>query len=113
MDIQQHIAQLISDTIAGEPWLLSKNSLELKAVINVPKDRKMGDFAFPCFVFAKELGKGPPMIAKELLGPLSERVTVDKQLSKVEDGDDVTLLDESCDEVRKTRDREGPIAGHD
>ncbi|TDJ71154.1 MAG: arginine--tRNA ligase, partial [Planctomycetota bacterium] len=39
-----------------------------------PRDAALGDFAFPCFVLAKELRKAPPAIAAELVGPLNERL---------------------------------------
>lgn len=39
---------------------------ELKAYIEVPKDTKNGDYAFPCFRLAKELKKAPPIIANEI-----------------------------------------------
>ena len=34
--------------------------------LEVPPDQKMGDFAFPCFILAKEFKKSPVEIAKEL-----------------------------------------------
>ncbi len=40
--------------------------------IEVPKDSKMGDFAFPCFVLAKEFKKNPVEIAKELAGKIKQ-----------------------------------------
>lgn len=39
---------------------------EVYAYIEVPSDKKMGDFAFPCFKLAKELRKSPQMIAEEI-----------------------------------------------
>ncbi len=50
---------------------LQKLQLEIDAElilkkIEVPKDKSMGDFAFPCFLLAKQLKKAPPLIAKEL-----------------------------------------------
>jgi arginyl-tRNA synthetase len=43
---------------------LDKN--QISALIEIPKDSKLGDFAFPCFVLAKEMKKNPIEIAKEL-----------------------------------------------
>lgn len=40
---------------------------EIKALIEVPKDTKMGDLAFPVFTLARVLRKAPPQIAKELI----------------------------------------------
>ena len=39
---------------------------EIFGYIEVPKDTKNGDFAFPCFNLAKTLRKAPPIIANEL-----------------------------------------------
>lgn len=39
---------------------------ELKNLIEVPPDERLGDYAFPCFVLSKELRKAPEKIAEEL-----------------------------------------------
>ncbi len=39
---------------------------ELKNYIEIPKDTKNGDYAFPCFHLAKKLKKSPQIIAEEL-----------------------------------------------
>ena len=39
---------------------------EVRSFIEVPANREMGDFAFPCFRLAKVLRKAPPLIAAEL-----------------------------------------------
>ena len=36
------------------------------ANVEVPKDTSNGDYAFPCFILAKELKKSPVIIATEL-----------------------------------------------
>lgn len=38
-----------------------------KAIIEIPPDSSMGDYAFPCFSLAKEIKKNPNEIAKSLL----------------------------------------------
>lgn len=43
---------------------------DLLPLLEIPADPSMGDYAFPCFKFAKELRKAPQMIAAEL----SERI---------------------------------------
>ena len=53
---------------------------ELKEYIEIPKDNKMGDYAFPCFRLAKELKKAPPIIAKEI----EEKIEVDNNIEKIE-----------------------------
>jgi arginyl-tRNA synthetase len=40
-----------------------------------PRDIALGDFAFPCFVLAKELRQAPPAIASDLAGKLNNSFT--------------------------------------
>ena len=54
---------------------------ELKNMIEIPKDEKMGDYALPCFRFAKMFGKAPGLIAQDL----KEKIDfVDTDIEKVE-----------------------------
>ena len=54
---------------------------ELETYIEIPKDAKNGDYAFPCFRLAKELKKAPPIIANEI----NEKIEIDKNIiEKVE-----------------------------
>ena len=54
---------------------------ELETYIEIPKDTKNGDYAFPCFRLAKELKKAPPIIAQEI----KEKIEVDENIiTKVE-----------------------------
>lgn len=49
--------------------------LELSAIadgIEIPKEKTLGDFAFPCFRLAKELHKAPAIIAADLAGKLNK-----------------------------------------
>lgn len=55
---EQQIRAALSQ-IAGKP----AESFGLEA----PKQRELGDFAFPCFVLAKEQKKAPPAIAAEIV----------------------------------------------
>jgi arginyl-tRNA synthetase len=46
-----------------------KNTLkkeEIERLIEIPPSSELGDFAFPCFILAKELKKNPVQIAREL-----------------------------------------------
>ncbi len=54
---------------------INKSADELEALIELPKDLKLGDLAFPCFQFSKELKKGPPVIAKEIFALLGDLPT--------------------------------------
>ncbi|MBO7214762.1 MAG: arginine--tRNA ligase, partial [Clostridia bacterium] len=58
MDYKSYISQkLIVEGISQE---------EITSLIVTPPDNSMGDFALPCFKFAKLLRKSPVMIAEEL-----------------------------------------------
>ncbi len=52
---------------------------EITALIEVPPNKDMGDFAFPCFKLAKVFRKAPNMIASEL----SEKIEPKGVISKV------------------------------
>ena len=64
IDYKENIAEILSPHIEG------LDSRELRDMIEVPTDDKMGDYAFPCFRLAKILRKAPPVIAKELAAAL-------------------------------------------
>lgn len=53
---------------------------ELLSVIEVPKERERGDYAFPCFVLAKTLKKNPVQIAQEL----AKMIKLPKEIARVE-----------------------------
>lgn len=55
--------RIIAESIAKP---LGKSIEEIEIMIEIPKESKMGDYAFPCFTLAKELRKSPQMIASEL-----------------------------------------------
>ena len=59
LDLKEEIAK----TIAKATEIKQE---ELKSYIEMPKDTKNGDYAFPCFKLAKELKKAPPVIASEI-----------------------------------------------
>ena len=63
-------ADVTEDTVAG--------------ALTTPKNRDLGDVAFPCFVLAKSLRAAPPKIAADLLVPLRARVDADPVLASVE-----------------------------
>lgn len=39
---------------------------ELSSYIEIPPDRSMGDYAFPCFRLAKAMRKAPPQLPRSL-----------------------------------------------
>ena len=68
MDMKLKIAEAIA-AAAGECFEgCALTCEEIAAMLELPPDKKMGDFALPCFRLAKTLRKGPPMIAGALAG---------------------------------------------
>ena len=51
--------------------------------IGVPKDTSNGDYAFPCFILAKELKKSPVAIAEEIKEKISQNLGNIKEISEV------------------------------
>jgi len=70
MDYKRLIGGLINiDGITGE---------EIESIIEVPKESGMGDYALPCFKFAKILRKSPKTIAEELLNNVEKPDYIEK-----------------------------------
>ena len=72
IDYKDIIAELITQSGEG----LEKE--QVKAMIEVPVDEKMGDYAFPCFKLAKTLRKAPPLIAKDIAAKIEGMPIFDK-----------------------------------
>lgn len=72
LDFKQEIAEIISKEL---PELYLE---DIKSMIEVPQDSKMGDYAFPCFRLAKELRKAPQIIAQELADKIKGRDIFDE-----------------------------------
>ena len=72
MDYRKHIAEKLSSCGIDKE--------EIEAAIAVPPDNKMGDYALPCFKFAKVMRKSPVAIAEEL----KNMFTADDAISEVE-----------------------------
>lgn len=53
---------------------------EITNYIEIPPNKEMGDYAFPCFKLAKTLRKAPPAIATEI----SEKIELDENIEKVD-----------------------------
>lgn len=74
INFKQEIAKQIAKVI-------ELNEKELETYLEIPKDTKNGDYAFPCFRLAKELKKAPPQIANEI----KEKIEIDTtKIEKVE-----------------------------
>ena len=51
----------------------NENVKEVADMLETPPEESMGDFALPCFAFAKVLRKSPKIIAQELADGLAEK----------------------------------------
>ena len=70
--------KIIAEEIAKQ---IKLDTNEIKGFIEIPSNKDMGDYSFPCFKLAKELRKAPQMIATEL----KEKLKFDEStISKVE-----------------------------
>lgn len=65
MDFAMEIASLIAKAADMEPE-------SIREAIEVPANKEMGDYAFPCFKLAKTMRKAPQMIARELKDKLEK-----------------------------------------
>ncbi len=74
LDFKKEISELLSKEL---PDLYLE---EIKDMIEVPQDSKMGDYAFPCFRLAKTLRKAPQIIAAEI----AEKIQGSELFEKVE-----------------------------
>lgn len=59
IDFKEEIAKKIEEA-------LKIDYKEIQRGIETPKERNMGDYAFPCFRLAKTLRKAPQAIAEEI-----------------------------------------------
>ena len=67
MDFKEEIALTLEKELSIDKETIKKS-------IEKPKDKTMGDFAFPCFILAKELHKAPKMIAEELAESINSKL---------------------------------------
>ena len=63
LNFKEEIAKIVSKAI-------DLDYTEFAGYIEVPKEKNMGDYAFPCFRLAKSLKKAPQAIAEEIKGKL-------------------------------------------
>ncbi|MDD3336393.1 MAG: arginine--tRNA ligase [Eubacteriales bacterium] len=73
MDMKQSIGELIEsalqDCYPGVENLPSAQ--EVTGYLEIPPEKEMGDYAFPCFKLSRALHMGPPQIASALAGAVS------------------------------------------
>ncbi len=66
MDMKRAIADLLKETIE-KVWPAAQGVPDdLLALLEVPPDQQMGDYAFPCFKLSRALHLAPPVIARDL-----------------------------------------------
>ena len=73
-DYRDLITQAVMDATEG------LEAEDVKALVEIPADNKMGDYAFPCFKLAKVMRKAPPLIAKDI----AEKISGNPLFEKVE-----------------------------
>ena len=66
MDMKQRIAGLVGEMLQAAYPDAQGLPEDIAALLEVPPDPAMGDYAFPCFKLSKALRMGPPMISKKL-----------------------------------------------
>ena len=73
MDMKQSLAGLIKEAIAscyaGVDSLPTRE--DIAGYLEIPPEREMGDYAFPCFKLSRALHMGPPQIAATLASVIS------------------------------------------
>lgn len=73
-----NFTEIIAKEIAEK---LNMNIEEIEGYIEIPSNKEMGDYSFPCFRLAKSLKKAPQMIATELKEKLQFN---EMQIEKIE-----------------------------
>ncbi len=71
MDMKQRIAELAKDMILAAFPEAQGLPEDLAALLEVPPDPALGDYAFPCFKLSRALRMGPPAIASKMAAALS------------------------------------------
>lgn len=65
-NVKNKIAELLQEKIQ------SLTVEEIENMIEIPQDNSLGDYALPCFRFAKELRKSPALIAADIAGAVGD-----------------------------------------
>ena len=66
VDFKSEIAKVIGQNLE------ELTEAEIRGMIEIPQDEKMGDYAFPCFKLAKLLRKAPQMIAADIAANIQD-----------------------------------------
>jgi arginyl-tRNA synthetase len=68
MDLKSAVAKELAEA-------LGLKNAEVEALLEIPPDEKLGDYALPCFAFAKELKKAPALIAQEFAARVNATIS--------------------------------------
>ena len=71
MDMRQRIADLAGEMLRAAFPEAQGLPEDLSALLEVPPDPALGDYAFPCFKLSRALRMGPPQIAQKLAAALT------------------------------------------
>ena len=73
MDTKQSLANVITEAIeACYPGVDGlPDASAIADMLEIPPQKEMGDYAFPCFKLSRALHMGPPQIAGNLAGAIS------------------------------------------
>lgn len=66
MDMKRIIAQRIAEAAKSSFEGCAMEAPDVAAMLEIPPEKKLGDYALPCFKLSKTLRKAPPMIASAL-----------------------------------------------
>ncbi len=69
-EIKREIATLVSEAVKKR-FGTDMNAETLEGYLEVPPEKNMGDYAFPCFRLSRELKLAPPQIAAALAGEIN------------------------------------------
>lgn len=81
MSYQQNIGAVVQQVLDN---MEVSGPGDLSELVEVPKDRKMGDFSFPCFRFAKIMRQSPAKIAGDLFSQVEALLPQYPDLASVE-----------------------------
>ncbi len=73
LDFKEEIAKKISE-------ITNIKYEDIYSFIEIPPNKEMGNYSFPCFKLAKELKKAPPIIANEI----KEKIELGENIKKIE-----------------------------
>ena len=73
-NVKSEIANILAAQVEG------LEAAEIEALIEIPSDSSLGDYAFPCFKLAKVMRKAPAMIA----AGIAEAIAEDPMFEKVQ-----------------------------